>query len=164
MYEAAVSSELWPAALETFADFVQAGGASLMFYDKRSATFSGFTGGPVFTPDYSSLYGEYYHRLDPLYESASASPTSESVMLCHEFVSEESVAKSEFYQDFLLPHQVRYRAGWHLESSTDQLIALGLHRSKKRFDRNDLGVWESVAQHARHAASLTAKISPLGAR
>jgi DNA-binding CsgD family transcriptional regulator len=135
-----------------------------MVYDKRAAGFGGFTGGPVFTPDYSSLYAEYYHSVDPLYATASPAPTSERVMLCHEFVPPESVNKSEFYQDFLIPHEVRYRAGWHLENSSDRLIALGLHRGTLRFERSDLRAWEPVAQHARQAASLTAKVAPLLAR
>jgi DNA-binding CsgD family transcriptional regulator len=161
MYEAAASPVLWPAALEKFATGVQAGGASLMLCDKRTADFSGFLGGSVYTPDYLALYTSYYHRLDPLYKSASAAPTSESVMLCQEFVHEETVAKSEYYQDFLIPNQLRYRAGWHLESSPDRLIALGLHKDKTRFERSDLRTWESVARHARQAARLTLKIGPL---
>jgi DNA-binding NarL/FixJ family response regulator len=135
-----------------------------MVYDKRTLALSGFMAGPVFTPEYCSLYASYYHRVDPLYASASPSPASESVMLCHEFLPEESVAKSEYYQDFLIPNQLRYRSGWHLENSPDRLIALGLHKNKARFERSDLRAWEPVARHARQAASLMARIGPQLAR
>ena len=135
-----------------------------MVYDKRSMDCSGFVGGSLLTPDLRPPYVEYYHRLDPLYVNASALPVSESVMLCQEHVSQESIAQSEFYQDFIIPNHGRFRAGWHLESNSDRLIALGLHRAEARFERSELQAWEPVARHARHAARLMAQIRPVLAR
>jgi DNA-binding CsgD family transcriptional regulator len=164
MYEAAVSPELWPAALEAFAASIQAVGAILMAYDNRAMEMSGFMGGSVLAPDSMPPYIQHYYRLDPLFPNARAARENDSVMLCQEHVSEESVAKSEFYQDFLIPKRGRHRAGWHLESNPDRLIYLGLFRDAPRFERSELRECEHVAQHARQAARLMAKVSPQLAR
>jgi len=47
-----------------------------------------------------------------------------------------------------------------LENNAKRQISLALHRRKARFERQELTPWESVAQHARQAVSLSAALAP----
>jgi DNA-binding CsgD family transcriptional regulator len=161
MYEAAANPQLWPVALDALAKGARARGANLEVYDRQASDFWGFMGGVV--PNFL-LYREYYHRLDPLNTATPALPVGERVTLCHESVSPGTVAKSEFYQDFLIPNHGRYRADWHLENTPDRRVTLGLFTDKIRFQRSELSAWEPVAFHARQAIRLMANIGPLLAR
>lgn len=109
MYEAAVNPGLWAVALAALATEIEAGSADLAVFDKRAIEppFA-IIAGPAVTPDLTPLYVEYYCRLDPLIPSAAAQPVSKTVMLCQEYVSPETVAKSECYQDYLVPKLGRY--------------------------------------------------------
>jgi hypothetical protein len=165
MYEAAVNPALWTEALEAIAAGVHAASADLTVFDKRAMEPRFLLiAGAVVPEDVIPPYAEYYWNIDPLMPSVATQPASDTVMLCQEFVSSDTAAKSEYYQDFLNPNLGGYRAGWHLENNADTLIALGFHRGEKRFERSELSAWEPLARHARNAAGLLAQIGPVLAR
>jgi DNA-binding CsgD family transcriptional regulator len=86
------------------------------------------------------------------------------MLVCQEHISDEEVSHSEYYQDFLIASGGRYQGGWVLANNIKCQISLAFHRRKERFERQDLAPWESVAQHARHAVSLSAALAPSLAR
>src|SRR5579863_2392028 len=160
VYEAAVNPARWPAALEAFA--LASGGiaAHLIVLDKNPAMPRlCYLGGPGLAPDFKRPYFEYYHQLDPLIPAVLETPPSTRVMLCHDYVSEAVAARSEYYQDYVIPSGARYLAGWKLESTDTRATALALHAQRAPFDRERAMAWESVAWHARRAVSLTVQLT-----
>ena len=158
-YEAAINPSLWPLALDAFSAGTGSVGAHLIAFDRQTLLPRwGFLGGSVIAPDSMGLYIQHYKNVDPLIPTMVVAPVANSAMLCHEFIPQESVARSEYYQDFLIPSHGRYQAGWNLESNSDRVTALGLHKCKSRFERNELAAWEPVARHARHAAQLSVEL------
>jgi DNA-binding CsgD family transcriptional regulator len=140
---------------------MQAVGAHLIVFDKeRVMPLSCQVGGPVVAPEFMQRYMRDYACIDPLIPACFHAPVSANAMLCQEFLSDEAVAKSEFYQDFFIPGGCRYQAGWKLENSRKRMIVLSAHQRKTHFERNQLAPWEPVLEHARHAARLGAEFAP----
>lgn len=163
IYEAALNPMRWPTALATLADAVGGVGAHVVLLDK----VAGATGGvrPVLKvsgtrrmdPDIADRYMREWHVFDPLLPAAGhAAGTSGTILLCHEFLSEDFVAQDMYYQDFLIPSGGRYQAGVTLENDQDCMAVLDLHSRDAPFTREQLLPWTSVIAHLRRAVRLGA--------
>lgn len=74
--------------------------------------------------DAEDLYKSYYRSIDPRASLPLAS--SPGVLIaCHDYFDDQYVKRSEFYQDFLIPHGPRYVMGGNIfhEGSRDIMIA-----------------------------------------
>lgn len=58
-------------------------------------------------------YLAHYFRIDPRLPIGQSSPTG-LVVACHDFLDDRFVSRSEFYQDFLIPHGPRYIMGGNI--------------------------------------------------
>jgi len=155
LYEAAISPSLWPEALAAFADLTQYRDAMLSVIDKRRGQPRLFlSGGRIYTPEAMRAYIAYYHTVDPLRKSSAVEAPAGAIQLCHEYVSREVAAKSELYQDHLIPLGGRYMGGWCLEHNEALIAVLSLHARNTPFERKKLARWNFMAQHAREAVSL----------
>jgi DNA-binding CsgD family transcriptional regulator/PAS domain-containing protein len=101
----------------------------------------------------------HYCSVDPLRESAAFEAPTGAILLCQDFVSQEIVARSEFYQDYLLPLGGRYVGGWMLVNDERLVSSLVLHARKAPFERKKVARWGSMAQHARHAVALSLQLA-----
>jgi DNA-binding CsgD family transcriptional regulator len=60
-----------------------------------------------------AVYLAHYHAIDPRLRIGHRSPTG-VVVACHDVLDDKYVSRSEFYQDFLIPHGPRYVVGGNL--------------------------------------------------
>src|SRR5580700_6467299 len=164
LYEAAINPSLWPSALAAFADLTECRDMIITVHDKVPGTKRGklrlfMSGGRICTPEANRAYGLHYCSVDPLRESAAFEAPTGAILLCQDFVSQEIVARSEFYQDYLLPLGGRYVGGWMLVNDERLVSSLVLHARKAPFERKKVARWGSMAQHARHAVALSLQLA-----
>lgn len=166
MYEAAVNPSLWPSALATFADAAKSVELTLALYAKIPDSASSgavarllLVSGRMWEQSDAKPYLDHYSKVDPLVRATIQSSEGD-LRLCHECISDEDVAHSEYYQDLLLPKGGRYIAFWKPEDNAQRCISLALHRRRARFERGELAGWGTVADHARHAVSLAGALGP----
>jgi DNA-binding CsgD family transcriptional regulator/PAS domain-containing protein len=161
IYEAAASPQLWPSVLTAFAQAAGAIGSHVIVFQKKTGTVGpAFIGGPAIHPSMMDTYVTQFAQVDPLIPTLGSAPTSESWMLCHEYISDAVVARSPYYQDFLIPGGCRYMAGWNMEQSPDRLSTLALHQRKARFDSRQIDPWAPIAHHVRRALSISTALMP----
>jgi DNA-binding CsgD family transcriptional regulator len=160
LYEAAINPSLWPSALAAFADLTQCRDVILSVIDKKRGKPRLFlSGSRVFSPDALRAYLAHYYKVDPLLQSAATTRPAGTLLLCHEFVSPDVAARNESYQDYLIPLGGRYMGGWCLENNEATLAAFTMQARDAPFERKKVARWGSVAQHARHAVSLSLQLA-----
>ena len=101
-------------------------------------------------------YNEYFGRIDPRRELSDAL-TPGQMMACNQHFGARFVSGSEFYQDFLIPNELRYLLGGTLvrTESTDLKIALLRSPGRPEFSMEDLSLADRLANHFRRAFELT---------
>lgn len=74
--------------------------------------------------DAEDLYRRHYRSIDPR-TSLSAASSPGVLIACHDYFDDKYVRRSEFYQDFLIPHGPRYVMGGNIfhEGPRDIMIA-----------------------------------------
>jgi DNA-binding CsgD family transcriptional regulator/PAS domain-containing protein len=160
LYEAAINPSLWPSALAAFADLTQCRDVILSVIDKKRGQPRLFlSGSRVFPPEALRAYRAHYYKVDPLLQSAAATRPAGTLLLCHEYVSPDVVARNESYQDYLIPLGGRYMGGWALENNEATLAALTMQARDAPFERKKVERWGSMALHARQAVSLSLQLA-----
>jgi hypothetical protein len=156
LYEAALNPSLWPSALAAFADLTQCRDVILSVIDKKRGQPRVFlSGSRVFPPEALRAYLAHYYKVDPLLQSAAAARPAGTLLLCHEYVSPDVVARNETYQDYVIPLGGRYMGGWALENNEATLAAVTMQARDAPFERKKVARWGSMALHARQAVLLS---------
>jgi hypothetical protein len=163
-YESATNPALWGQALSSFADATNAIDAHIVALDK-------ITGEPTLAVAGSrgqvremlADYTSHWAARDPLIPRMLSAPKSMgSLMLCHEYLKRREISQSEYYQDFLIPHGLRYQAAWVLEDSPATHAVIGLHRHHAEFERATLERWGTVIGHLQRAVQPAPELSDRG--
>lgn len=100
-------------------------------------------------------YNAYYGLIDPRRVASDDMAVGE-VLPCSRRFDSRFVAKSEFYQDFLLPSGLRYMLGVTLHRGPTADFKLGMLRALGRADYsdNDLALAQRIAAHLNRALTL----------
>jgi DNA-binding CsgD family transcriptional regulator/PAS domain-containing protein len=127
MYEAAVSPDLWPDALEALAAWVGASVAHLYRLDRRS-------GRPLFAAanagaprDGLRAYHEHYQHVDPRLPGAVSVPAG-ALVPDWRLVPAPVFERSEFFNDFYAPLRLRWMAAAVLARDAGSVSGLSLVR------------------------------------
>jgi DNA-binding CsgD family transcriptional regulator/PAS domain-containing protein len=154
-YEASLDPLHWPNALECVGRACGAWGIQLLAFDRASGTvpFSAVAG--QITAEAEALYIEHFGRLDPRVPLVARMAVGD-LMICHEHFGGDFVARSEFYQDFLIPNGGRYAVGAKLIDSHDATVIVGIHRSEDGgcFARADLWTFKALLPHLARAMRI----------
>ncbi|MFJ4374295.1 helix-turn-helix transcriptional regulator [Pseudomonas japonica] len=160
IYEAAWSFERWPRALELIAKAAGADIAQLYLVDIRErAILVSMAGGDAdrilaATPSYL----EYYGGIDPRGAKSAAARPGEWI-LCHEHFDATYASQSEFYQDFLLPHGMRYGIGTSLSTQNGVSTLLGLIHEDRPFSRGHHLPWlQRLTPHLQRSLALNRRL------
>jgi DNA-binding CsgD family transcriptional regulator len=115
------------------------------------------------------LYASHYAGIDPRRAFMLSAPVGQTYR-CASYFDEKFVARSEFYQDFLIPNGFRYVIGSCLHRSADQQIFVGFNHGAGRADFTDheqsffrmysqhlLKVMASMLEHAGVARALVSE-------
>ena len=157
LYEAAVRQEDFLEVLQRTAEAVGADAFHMFSWDPANARprFS------VYTPDsqYDSvvaIYEAYYGALDPRRDLVQRAPAG-TLVACQDHITDQDVARSEFYQDFQVPTAGhRYLMGTRLLRLGESETLLGLLRNKGRTPYTDVdrSTAASLIPHLHRAINL----------
>ncbi len=162
IYSAGAGRQPWDAALNTISDACDAWAVQLMAIDKRSGTalFSHYGG--VASPESHLTYLRDYQRNDPRAPLVFA-PIGQDWTHCHEAFSDEQVAGSPFYQDFLIPVGARYASIVKLVNDDAMGIVLGILRGvgKPPLEASFITWIDRLRQHFSEALAIYRHLSTL---
>jgi DNA-binding CsgD family transcriptional regulator/PAS domain-containing protein len=113
LYTAAAGRQDWSLALTDVATALRLWVVQVLGVDKRDGRLMFSSYGGQATPQTSLDYFRYYSTIDPRIALGLQTPPDQW-MRCHEHLDEAYVARSEFYQDFLIPHGGRWVSGTKL--------------------------------------------------
>ena len=155
LYEAALHHDSF---LDVFQQVITAFGADyfhMFSWDvaRNAPQFSTYTAG---LPDTQiALYDQYYGALDPRRSVVEAAGVGELVS-CQDFLSDEDVARSEFFQDYQIPIGVRYLMGVRLARPGGNNILLGMLRSCGRtpYSTEERATAAGMTTHLQRAINL----------
>lgn len=159
LYESVLDPALWPQTLSEFARRFGATGGQFFVWDESRdrGPFIAFGGLPM---DAVEDYEAYYASIDPRRQQALRAPVGDW-MLCHRQFDEHFVARSEFYQDFLLPGGTRFAAATRLIEGNEKSALIGLVRplGALPFDEEDLRRLTALTPHLQRVARLHLKLA-----
>lgn len=141
LYDAAVEPERWPAALTATADLLGAVGSQLYFWNKREKG--------------NAAYLRYYGAIDTRRQALERIPAGTVTAYDLDF-DEGRFRKSEFLNDFLIPHGVPYVAGTRPFETADLSAVLAVLRNFRQgsFGQPELAVLRRLVPHLQRAARL----------
>ena len=159
LYEAAALPEEWPSALAMVTQLVGGRFTHLFLQDTRSGAVPmsalGALSGQAPDPAGESAYVSYYRGLDPRMAAISTLPLGKAVS-CTNLVSAEVIDKSEFFNDFFLPHDVKWTALANFDAGPELIGTCGVLRRPKSgpFEPRDVAVFQSILGHVQRATKL----------
>lgn len=170
VYEAALEPELWPQALDRLLQLTGAQLAHLFFVDRTDGCVEGSImwaphRDPVDIAGAERDYVSYYNKIDPRLELGVESAVGEWIR-CHEHFDEAFVRSNEFYNDHLIPHDIRYMMGARLVEVDPYMACIGVHRAvgQPPFGDDDVRRISRLAHHLARAVRLYHKSEALRAR
>ncbi|MGX6568273.1 helix-turn-helix transcriptional regulator [Cupriavidus necator] len=157
LYEAAFSHEDFLDALQRTAEAVGANMFHMLSWDSghNCPRFSHYSPGTDWTKAIEA-YDTYYGLIDPRREMTERAPLS-TFVYCQDFVSDREVARSEFYQDYLIPLELRYLMGAQFgDVDHKNTVLLGFLRGADRLPYTDAEkrVGYGLTDHLHRAINL----------
>ncbi|WP_354684882.1 helix-turn-helix transcriptional regulator [Cupriavidus necator] len=114
----------------------------------------------IYTPDRDwdtvvRRYDQYYGALDPRRSFVEKAGIGNFVC-CQDYLTDEDVARSEFFQDYQIPSGLRYLMGVRLARAGSDDILLGLLRANDRppYTQNERAAAAGMAGHLQRAINL----------
>lgn len=130
VYSAAENPELWPAFLEHLSDALNSKMSVLLHQDarNRSASVGSFV---RLDPASAQVYEQHYAARNVFFTHARE-PLLSGALLCDSDVDERTLLRSEYYGDFLEPHDVRHAAGLVVMNERGIVSILSTMRSRNK--------------------------------
>ena len=111
--------------LSDMARLLGANTAAIIISDRETSAPSEFLMGGEMERDWIRAYADQYGLMDPASQILKDLPVGQ-VNQCHHYVDQGFVARSEYYQDFLIPAGGRYSSGVRLFDDGREWGRLGL--------------------------------------
>jgi DNA-binding CsgD family transcriptional regulator len=135
LYESVLSPSDVPGVIARINAFLDCDGVHMVGWDesKNEVLMSMVTGNHIQGAE--AAYLSHYQFIDPRRKMGLKSPTG-IVVACHDELDDRYVSRSEFYQDFLIPHGPRYVAGGNIfrEQGRNVHIAFNHFVGRSRFE------------------------------
>jgi DNA-binding CsgD family transcriptional regulator len=160
IYRAGAGLEPWLAPLKRVADTFDAWAVQLLGVDKRTGTMTfSYEAGDA-SPESGLDYIRTYHRIDPRVALQGPWPTKKW-LACQEHFDDDYVAKSPFYQDFLIPYGGRCLFGAKLIEDDASVVLLGHlnHFGKPPLDVDQRDAFERIGEHVAQAFDIHRHLS-----
>jgi DNA-binding CsgD family transcriptional regulator/PAS domain-containing protein len=167
LYEAAALPEHWPDALTGLTELVGGRFSHFLLWDEREnrclTSVIGAPRGGAPDPAQEAAYGAYYGSIDPR-RPLTSKVMPGKVVSCTDLVDEATVAKSEFFQDFMLPNDVRWALMVSFPVVEQTYATFGILRAPRAesFHPAEQALTQSLVGHFRRAASLGTKLAKMG--
>jgi DNA-binding CsgD family transcriptional regulator len=154
LYASATDPQSWAAGLSSLTEFAAGSGMVYLLSDKTThSAFSVMTN--HYGEDLSRRYVEHYARHDIVNHVAARAPIGQ-FFSCTDFISEETVRRNPFYNEFFMPTGSRYISAVRLIETERFLVTTGIHRSLKQgpFVRREIERLQLVSDHLVQASQL----------
>jgi DNA-binding CsgD family transcriptional regulator/PAS domain-containing protein len=164
LYEAATDAALWRPALSAVASLFEPyfAGHTFIWDSARSVGFSDVDRKELAAANED--YARYYNKIDPRAAMIAAGSLGRAYA-CHHYFDDGYVARSEFYQDFMIKIGGRYIAAMKLAEGDAHSAFISIHRSTRQgpFEAADLKLLQRLQPHLSQAATLFHKFADLRA-
>ena len=128
IYQAALDPQVWPSALQGISDAVGSGLSGLVVLNKRSGTFPLAAGDPRSATDAIEDYTRNYAHIDELREFARSRPAGQVTVTSD--VSRDLLRRSECYNEFYIPWDLKYFVGSYLVNDRTCEASLVVYRGQ----------------------------------
>ncbi len=159
VYAALLGETTWETFLAKLVDDIPGQKASLFYYDENANTgaFSVNTG---FEQSRISSFQTYYSSINPLMRNATRRPIHKGTV-AQEMSPPETLHRSEFYNDYMVPMATRSAAGVTIMQEPRRHFFLTALIEEFDFDRNRIYAarLSAVSPHLRRAFDLYRKIA-----
>ena len=110
-------------------------------------------------------YVAYYASIDPRNAHGPRLPAG-AKLTDYDFTTEAEMARSEFYQDYLLRNDMGYMGGISLNNDHRSVAVIGIQRARQRgpFGRNELKILDRLMPHLTRALCLQTRFATLEAQ
>src|SRR6267154_1907738 len=122
IHEAGLAADAWPEALKALTDSLGIGGAACINKRAKGVDWVCFSG---LSSALESTYVGHYARLDPFSPLLNVTPGWQKLSEC---LSASALARSEWYNDFVLACGVREMIGTRLVDTPSHTAVFGLHQ------------------------------------
>ncbi len=162
VYDAALLPASWPKVWESVTDWVGADCFHFFSWDPRAAAPQLTHGSPHLPSKSLDEYAAYYGAIDPRRQLVERLPAGE-LFVCHRYFNEQYVKRSEYYQDYLLPKNLRYVLGGSLQRSAECDVYYALMRGQGRgqFTENECSKANRIIPHLVRAVALSLRSAAL---
>lgn len=154
LYEAAFDPALWEAGLRNLAHACDADNFHLMVCPVgQSVPSFSLTWG--MDPALEASYKLYYAGIDPRQKIVQRSGDGRW-LACHQQFDTRMVGRNEFYQDFLIPNDIRYLLGARIVRCDGIDVLYGMHRAPGRppFEGEPVALMKQLTGHFQRASRL----------
>ena len=131
IYDAALLPEGWPAVWETVTAWIGADSFHFFSWDPRAAAPLLSHASTHLSSTSLDAYADYYGAIDPRRQLVERLPVGE-LFICHQNFDARYVSRSEYYQDYLLPWDLRYVLGGSLRRSAECDVYFAWMRGQSR--------------------------------
>ena len=162
IYEAALDPALWPDVLKRITRHGRGVGTCLLVLQPWAPQ-------PVHRlfdiwPGYEE-YAGHYGGLDERNAHGIRLPAG-SKFTDYDFTTEPEMARSEFYQDYLLPHDLGYMGGAILKNDAKGVAGIAIQRARRQgpFEPAELQLLDRLAPHLTRALRMQTRFAALEAQ
>ena len=154
LYDAALEPERWPAALTATADLLGAVGSQFYFWNRHDNSTPFAVVGRL-PEEGNAAYLRYYGAIDTRRQALERVPVGQVTAYGLDF-DEGRFQRSEFFNDFLVPHGVPYVAGGRAFETADISAVIAVLRNFHQgpFGQPELAVLARLVPHLQRAARL----------
>ena len=165
IYECAVDARLWSHFLAKYAKAIEAHAAGLIVQDLKNQQ-GNVSESVGFDPFWERLYAERYAGLNVWLLRSGGQLQAGSVLVGEQFVRDQELEKTEFYNDFLRPQQHFHTCGGTITRERSVLSALTAVRSKRvgMFEDPETGLLRELLPHLQSAVGIHHRIAGLETR
>jgi DNA-binding CsgD family transcriptional regulator len=157
IYEAGADFRCWPDTLRLIA---QAYNAPTVVFGKTSQDVKdSWVIAPEIDPAENERYFSHFHHINPLWRLAASAPIgiarTDGMML-----PKRELARTEFFNDFLLPQDLGSMLGAVVHAEHDQHFHIVVQKSAD-FGADDIRLYERLAPHLQRAVQLNLRLARL---
>lgn len=160
IYQAALDATLWPTVLNRISDAIHGRQCAAVFFDW--ATYTCAAVAPRQDPDYLRNYSEHWASRNFIRQRSAKRPPGD-LMTISTLASEEELAHSDFYNEWLRPQGMEVALGSNIavEGSASTLLCVYRSRCLGEFDQVESWLFSLLVPHFRNAALFAHRTASL---